>query len=87
VQRRIPGAVSAGVEKYATFWWGAQGEMNALATLLSLDERYYQALHSSDFDTQRYIADIHIELEIEYLRIHYPDIMEKLEAVYREAST
>ena len=86
MQRRVLGAGSVDVEKYAKFWWGAQGEMDALATLLNLDERYHRALHSSDFNTQRYIADIHIQLEIEYLRIHYPDMMEKLEAVYRQAS-
>ena len=57
--------------------------MDPRAALLDLDERYYLALHSSDFNIRRQIADI--QLEIEYLRIHYPDIMENLEVLYREA--
>src|SRR5262245_26087947 len=54
-------------------WWrqrGAEGEMDPHAALLDLDERYYRAVHSSDFKIRRHIVDI--QLEIEYLRIHYP---------------
>jgi hypothetical protein len=57
--------------------------MDPLATLLELDRRYRLALQSSDFNARRQIPDI--QLEIDQLRIRYPNIMEKLEALYREA--
>jgi hypothetical protein len=57
--------------------------MDPQTRLLELDERYQRVLHSSDFKVRRQVADI--QLEIDQLRIRYPNIMEKLEALYREA--
>jgi hypothetical protein len=57
--------------------------MDPQTRLLELDERYQRVLHASDFNVRRQIPDI--QLEIDQLRIRYPNIMEKLEALYREA--
>jgi hypothetical protein len=56
--------------------------MDPQATLLELDERCRQALHSTEFSVRRQFADIHEE--IDRLRHLHPNVTQKLEALYRE---
>jgi hypothetical protein len=62
---------------------GAERAMDPRVMLLELDERCREVLCSPNFSIRRHFGDIHREIDL--LRIHHPNLTEKLESLYRKA--